>query len=208
MALGPKTSRAFRKHKADSPFHIDNVGDIPSSTWGIQGIYRPRGDGLGDGMAGDFHDLPDLAWSPWVPLEGTGRDARLPKLPGLYRIRSVETGRILYIGQTGRSLRERMGALKGVYGDEMPYNDPHTAGPALWAHRIEFGETFEVSVAVLDVDRADRRRRVVRVPRPQGPLDPQRALLRAVRPVGGAAGVRSPGFSVSPGGDLRTQRER
>ena len=49
-----------------------------------------------------------------------------------------------------------MGALKGVYGEVMPYNDPHTAGPALWAHRVEFGETFEVSVAVLDVDRADR----------------------------------------------------
>jgi hypothetical protein len=49
-----------------------------------------------------------------------------------------------------------MGALRGVYGDVMPYNDPHTAGPALWAHRIETGETFEVSVAVLEVDKADR----------------------------------------------------
>jgi hypothetical protein len=68
----------------------------------------------------------------------------------------VETGRVLYIGQTGRSLKERLGALKGVYGDVMPYNDPHTAGPSLWAHRIEFGETFEVSVAVLEVDKADR----------------------------------------------------
>jgi hypothetical protein len=98
----------------------------------------------------------DLVWSPWVPLEGAGRDARFPRLPGLYRIRSVQTGRILYIGQTGRTLKERMGALKGVYGEVMPYSDPHTAGPALWAHRTEFGETFEVSVAVLDVDRADR----------------------------------------------------
>ena len=80
----------------------------------------------------------------------------MPRLPGLYRIRSVQTGRILSIGQTGRTLKERMGALKGVYGEVMPYNDPHTAGPALWAHRIEFGETFEVSVAVLDGDRADR----------------------------------------------------
>ena len=91
-----------------------------------------------------------------MPLEGARSGAAVPKLPGLYRIRSVETGRILYIGQTGRSLKERMGALKGVYGDEMPYNDPHTAGPALWAHRIEFGETFEVSVAPLEVDKADR----------------------------------------------------
>ena len=100
--------------------------------------------------------LPTLDWSAWVPLEGARSDAAVPRLPGLYRIRSVQTGRILYIGQTGRTLKERLGALNGVYGEVMPYNDPHTAGPALWAHRIEFGETFEVSVAVLDVDRADR----------------------------------------------------
>ena len=100
--------------------------------------------------------LPDLTWSPWVPLEGAGRDARLPRLAGLYRIRSVETGRMLYIGQTGRSLRARLGQLGGVYGDVMPYNDPHTAGPALWVHRIETGETFEVSVAVLEVDMPGR----------------------------------------------------
>jgi hypothetical protein len=91
-----------------------------------------------------------------VPLQGSGRNRDVSDLPGLYRIRSVETGRILYIGQTGRSLRSRLGSLRGVYGDVMPYNDPHTAGPALWAHRIEFGETFEVSVAVLEVDKADR----------------------------------------------------
>jgi hypothetical protein len=103
-----------------------------------------------------FGGFEELDWSDWVPLEGARSDTAVPKLPGLYRIRSVETGRILYIGQTGRSLKERMGALKGVYGDEMPYNDPHTAGPALWAHRIETGETFEVSVAVLEVDKADR----------------------------------------------------
>jgi hypothetical protein len=63
---------------------------------------------------------------------------------------------MLYVGQTGRTLRERLGALKGVYGELMPYNDPHTVGPALWAHRIDTGETFEVSVAVLEVDKADR----------------------------------------------------
>ncbi len=75
---------------------------------------------------------------------------------GLCRFRSVETGRILYIGQTGRSLRGRLGSLRGVYGDVMPYNAPHTAGPALWAHRIDTGETLEVSVAVLEVDNGDR----------------------------------------------------
>ncbi len=98
----------------------------------------------------------DIEWSSWVPLERAGRNRDVSDQPGLYRIRSVETGRMLYVGQTGRTLSERLGALKGVYGDVMPYNDPHTAGPALWAHRIEFGETFEVSVAVLEVNKADR----------------------------------------------------
>jgi hypothetical protein len=100
--------------------------------------------------------VQNLVWSDWVPLKGAGRDARLPSQAGLYRIRSVESGRILYIGQTGRSLRARLGQLGGVYRDVMPYNDPHTVGPALWAHRIETGESFEVSVTVLEVDGPDR----------------------------------------------------
>ena len=143
-------------------------------------------------MSGEFGDLPDLAWSPWVPLEGARSHAAVPRLPGLYRIRSVQTGRILSIGQTGRTLKERMGALKGVYGEVMPYNDPHTAGPALWAHGIEFGETFEVSVAVLDVDRADRmgrealevtKQRIINYCSPHLPLrHNMRGLLRTSRP--------------------------
>jgi hypothetical protein len=100
--------------------------------------------------------LLDLDWSPWVPLEGAQRHPAVPRAPGLYRIRSAGTHRILYVGQTGRTLRQRLRELKGVFGDEMPYNDPHTAGPALWAHRIDTGEAFEVSVAVLEVDKADR----------------------------------------------------
>jgi hypothetical protein len=71
-------------------------------------------------------------------------------------IRSVETRKILYVGQTGRTLKARLGELKGVYGEVMPYNDPHTVGPALWAHRTDTGETFEACVAVLQVDKADR----------------------------------------------------
>jgi hypothetical protein len=59
------------------------------------------------------HRSPTLTWSPWLPLEGAARDVRIPREPGLYRIRSVETGRLLYIGQTGRTLRERLSALRG-----------------------------------------------------------------------------------------------
>ena len=100
--------------------------------------------------------LNELEWSPWVPLQSARTDPDVPREPGVYRIRSAETGVILYIGQTGRSLRDRLGALRYIYGDEMPYNDPHTAGPALWAHRIDTGETFEVSIAVLRTSGPER----------------------------------------------------
>lgn len=38
----------------------------------------------------------------------------------------------------------------------MPNNDPHTAGPAQLAHRIGTGKTFDVSVTLLKVAKADR----------------------------------------------------
>ena len=38
--------------------------------------------------------------------------------------------------------------LSGVYKSVMPYNDPHTAGPALWAQRQVENSEYEASVAV------------------------------------------------------------
>ena len=46
------------------------------------------------------------------------------------------------------TLKQRLGMLRGVYGEEMPYRDPHTAAPALWALRRQDGCHFEVSVSV------------------------------------------------------------
>ena len=100
--------------------------------------------------------LVELAWSDWRPLAGAGRDRRLPKSPGLYRIRCIDTQQLLYIGQTGRSLRQRLGSLSGVYGAEIPYNDPHTVGPALWALRQDDQCDFEASVSELDGDTRSR----------------------------------------------------
>lgn len=72
---------------------------------------------------------------------------RLPRLLGLYRIRRAGREDVDYIGQTGLALRQRQGMLSGVYAEEMPYRDPHTAGPALWAMRHATGCAFEVAVA-------------------------------------------------------------
>ena len=48
------------------------------------------------------------------------------------------------------NLRKRLGMLRGVYGEFMPYRDPHTAGPALWALYHQTGEDFEVSVVPVE----------------------------------------------------------
>jgi hypothetical protein len=86
-------------------------------------------------------------WSGWVDLRGAGRNREIPDTPGLYRIRRAGDGLGLeYIGQTGRSLRGRLGRLARVYGAQMPYRDPHTAGPALWALPDRDGCDFQASV--------------------------------------------------------------
>jgi hypothetical protein len=76
-----------------------------------------------------------LVWAEWVPHEGCWRGGRIPNEPGLYRLRRVGASCLDYIGQTGSgamSLCKRLAMQAGVYADEMPYTDPHTAAPALW----------------------------------------------------------------------------
>ena len=88
-----------------------------------------------------------MLWTPWYPLNGASRNQDIPRAPGLYRIRRVDIPGLDYVGQTG-VLRQRMGNLNNVYGDVMPYNAPHTAGPGFWALRQDHDCEFEVSVAL------------------------------------------------------------
>lgn len=97
-----------------------------------------------------------IRWSAWRPLAGSSRNSGAPSAPGLYRVRVVETGEVVYIGQTGVSLRGRLGMLRTCYSDEMPYRDPHTAAPTLWALRHRDGVEFEASTAVVDGDKVER----------------------------------------------------
>jgi hypothetical protein len=90
-----------------------------------------------------------LRWGLWRRLATASRDPEIPHLPGLYRIRRVGRDDLDYFGQTGQgtmTLRKRLSLLRGVYGEIMPYRDPHTAGPALWALNHQTGDDFEVSV--------------------------------------------------------------
>lgn len=94
-------------------------------------------------------------WSHWVDL--SSKPLRPPAGAGLYRVRAADRRGLVYLGQTGRSIRERLQALaRGVYGEAPPFNDPHTAAPGLWAWRVEEGLRYSASWAVLDVDRAHR----------------------------------------------------
>lgn len=97
-------------------------------------------------------DWCGLEWSEWVLLSDSKSLNRLPDKPGLYKVRPVGKDFLVYIGQTGRSVRKRMSRELAVYvkSEEMPFNDPHTAAPSLWAWRDAEGWEFECSVAVLE----------------------------------------------------------
>jgi hypothetical protein len=73
------------------------------------------------------------------------RDVEIPRLPGLYRIRCIGRDDLNYIGQTSMgtmTLRKRLGRLRGINGEVMPYRDLHTAGPA---HYHQTGREQEVA---------------------------------------------------------------
>ena len=72
-------------------------------------------------------------WLPWVSLDAAFLEPVLVREPGLYRIRRVGSASLDYIGQTGVGIRARVRMLRGIQGELMPFRDPHTAAPALWA---------------------------------------------------------------------------
>src|SRR5262245_44072224 len=90
------------------------------------------------------HD--DLSWTAWIPLREAFEHAVLPTKPALDRIRRAGRRDLDYIGQTGAGLRGRVRQLRGIDRVPMPYRDPHTAGPALWALLQSEDAVFEVSV--------------------------------------------------------------
>jgi hypothetical protein len=99
-----------------------------------------------------------LAWSEWIPLNADllTYQQYVSNEPGFYRVRASGSDCLAYIGQTGRSLRQRTRAelAKHVMRpiESPPWNDPHTAAPLLWAFRHEDNMEFELSVAVADLD--------------------------------------------------------
>ena len=94
-------------------------------------------------------------WSAWHALEGAiaPRNAKAPEVPGLYRIRCAGHGTLIYIGETGDSLRSRFRQLRTAmqYADQGWYSrrgktggPPHVAGGCVRNHQRQ-GYVIEVS---------------------------------------------------------------
>ena len=90
----------------------------------------------------------ELDWTSWIRINAGRYERRtIPNSQGVYRIRPQGQDFLVYIGQTNH-LKRRTGMLAlNSYKNEMPWNDPHTAAPNLWAWRQEKDWEYEVSVA-------------------------------------------------------------
>ena len=99
-----------------------------------------------------------LDWTAWVTFDLKKSDwLVLPNGEGVYRIRGVGSDFLMYVGQTGRSLRGRLRYLRrNVLADLMPFNDPHTAAPNLWVWKKEKNWHYECSAASTDFTKRER----------------------------------------------------
>ncbi len=98
-------------------------------------------------MEYDSKNWCDLNWSEWLLFSENFRKSDTSKAPGIYKIKEITTGKLMYVGQTG-NLRQRIGALRNnTLKDEAPWNDPHTAAPRLWSYTKEMQWSFASSVA-------------------------------------------------------------
>ena len=83
-----------------------------------------------------FDNWCSLPWTPWVPFSADKHAFyAIPHEPGLYRIRPAGKDYLMYIGETRRSLHQRLHNLRMELRnrDLMPWSDPHTEAPGLWA---------------------------------------------------------------------------
>ena len=96
-----------------------------------------------------------MFWTPWIEITQL-KKGYLPLLPGIYRIRPKGKDFLIYLGQTSRTLDHRVRVeLSNTYlrsGDEMPFNDPHTAAQSLWVWNQSEGWDYECSVAPVPVE--------------------------------------------------------
>jgi hypothetical protein len=106
------------------------------------------------------YDWCSLPWSPWVPFSAAKEEFReIPKEPGLYRIRPVGEDFLVYIGETKRTVHERLNELRQgmLQSPLMPWSDPNTAAPGLWAWHDAEAFEYECSATPLDASGSGRK---------------------------------------------------
>jgi len=97
-----------------------------------------------------------LNWGEWFTLSKNAA-SKAPREAGLYRVKRADSNQLDYIGETGRPIKSRLMELaRGIEASEMPFRDPHTAAPCLWAINQEYGD-IEVSCAVSNLNSPDRK---------------------------------------------------
>jgi hypothetical protein len=107
-----------------------------------------------------FDNWCSLPWTPWVPFSADKHAFHeIPHEPGLFRIRPVNKDFLMYIGETSRSLHQRLHNLRMDLRnkDLMPWSDPHAGAPALWAFTDAEHYAYECSAAPLDASTNSRK---------------------------------------------------
>lgn len=93
----------------------------------------------------------NFSWSSWIRLDPSPQTlVDVPSSPGLYRVRHQRRDGLEYIGETENARRRIRTLGRQVHKEEMPFRDPHTAAPCLWAVRDHAGEGLEVSYTTPD----------------------------------------------------------
>jgi len=94
---------------------------------------------------------PVINWSEWTPLFPTGELGVIPQEPGIYLVSHASLSGVQYVGHSRTDLRNRIRRMGyAIDSDEMPYRDPHTAAPCLWAIADEYSADYRVCWASID----------------------------------------------------------
>jgi len=107
------------------------------------------------------YDSPEwggVQWSSWMALDADTL-ATAPDEPGLYQVRHRNREGLSYIGESGDTEHRTRALARRVHDSEMPFRDPHTAAPCLWAILDNDGSGFELSYTTPDRAADDQQRK-------------------------------------------------
>lgn len=94
---------------------------------------------------------PRINWSEWTPLFPTRKLDVIPQEPGIYLVSHEALNGIQYVGHSRTDLRDRIRRMGyEIDSEKMPYRDPHTAAPCLWAIADNYDGNFRVCWASID----------------------------------------------------------